>query len=350
MPSILSSSERLFRASFTLHNERMTSIAETLRRRMPLAVLGLLLGGLLVVIAAWAMLARWRLSECHQRYALLNPLRRCSHVVDAKKEYETFRDELVAWTDGAQKARKFSHLSVYFRDLEGGPWFGIREDEHFSAASLLKVPIMMTALREAESNPSFLRQELGYSGSFEDVENVLDPSKTILQGRYYTVEELLRRMIVYSDNNSKELLKSRLLSLGAANDPIAQTYRNLGIFNESDTLDLPITVKVYSSIFRSLYNASYLGKDMSQKALDLLSRVEFRDGLVASLPTTVTVAHKFGVRSHGKEQQLHDCGIVYHPKAPYLLCVMTRGNDLTVLADAIRDVSRMVYEEVDRRG
>lgn len=302
-----------------------------------------------LVLAGIVIAGRLRLERCHREYSLLNPLRRCSDDLPLKKEYEAFRDELLAWVRRQEQEANITHISVYFRDLEGGPWFGIEEEETFSAASLLKVPIMMAILRQAEFNPDLLRQELGYNGMLEDQPNVFDQSKTILPGDFHTVEELLRRMIVYSDNASKELLKARLLSFDAQNDLLTQTYKDLGIFGAQDDLDQFLTVKMYSSIFRLLYNGSYLGKEMSQKALRLLAEVEFQDGLIAGLPATITVAHKFGVRDLKNEKQLHDCGIVYHPRAPYLLCVMTRGKDIPILSDTIAKISSMVYEEVASR-
>ena len=51
--------------------------------------------------------------------------------------------------------------------------------------------------------------------------------------------------------------------------------------------------------------------------------------------------------SNQEIKQLHDCGIVYYPKHPYLLCVMTRGDSFEYLDDTIRDISHLVYQEVN---
>jgi hypothetical protein len=47
--------------------------------------------------------------------------------------------------------------------------------------------------------------------------------------------------------------------------------------------------------------------------------------------------------------QLHDCGIIYYPGNPYLLCVMTRGTDWSALEKTIQTISAMTYKEVDSR-
>ena len=104
-----------------------------------------------------------------------------------------------------------------------------------------------------------------------------------------------------------------------------------------------------ASPFRILYNATYLGQDLSELALEFLAQSEFRSGLVAGVPAGIVVAHKFGEKADAAsgQVQLHDCGIVYHPANPYLLCVMSRGPDFESLDDLIADVSRTVYAEVE---
>jgi hypothetical protein len=79
---------------------------------------------------------------------------------------------------------------------------------------------------------------------------------------------------------------------------------------------------------------------------------EFDQGIVAGVPKGVTIAHKFGEREvvGEPEKQLHDCGIVYYPKHPYLICIMTRGSDFEKLAQGIRELSELVYKEIDEKA
>ena len=109
-----------------------------------------------------------------------------------------------------------------------------------------------------------------------------------------------------------------------------------------------MSVYEYSRFFRILYNSSYLNNENSNKALEILSRVDFKSGLVAGTPANITVAHKFGERENGDEKQLHDCGIVYHPENPYLICIMTRGKDFDKLSEVIAELSKITYEEVSK--
>ena len=90
---------------------------------------------------------------------------------------------------------------------------------------------------------------------------------------------------------------------------------------------------------------------MSEHALSLLAQSGYDVGIKAGVPKDVEVAHKFGERSgfEGDLKQLHDCGIIYYPENPYLLCVMTQGQNFDDLSATIGMISKMVYEEFDSR-
>ena len=89
---------------------------------------------------------------------------------------------------------------------------------------------------------------------------------------------------------------------------------------------------------------------MSQHALEILTRTEFKNGIRDGIPESISIAHKFGYRrfdqptSVGVTNELHDFGIVYATKKPYFLCVMTKGANPTHLSGFIQQVSKAVYE------
>ncbi len=51
-------------------------------------------------------------------------------------------------------------IGIYVRNLNNGPWFGINEDEKYSPASLMKVPILITFLKWIESDPNILTRKI----------------------------------------------------------------------------------------------------------------------------------------------------------------------------------------------
>jgi beta-lactamase class A len=250
-------------------------------------------------------------------------------------------------TELEQDTGAISTVAVYFRDLNNGPWYGVNESQNYSPASLLKVPLMIAYFKQAEANPAVLNTKLTYS-KLVDVGSEYQyfrPSQTIELGKSYTVNELIERMIVYSDNQALALLSSYNESAWL------KTYTDLGInIPPMRGLDDYMSVKDYASFFRILYNASYLNKEHSSLALELLSKSEFNWGLRAGVPPEIGVAHKFGERHINDMQQLHDCGIVYYPNHPYLLCIMTRGRNLSALAKAIQEISGLIYNEIQSQN
>ena len=238
------------------------------------------------------------------------------------------------------------NLSVYYRDLSDGPWFTINENVEYDPASMMKVPVMIAWLKRAEKEPRALGQTFVYDGK-EDLSatQAISPAQTIAVGRPYTVEELLRYMIVYSDNNA-----TRLLYEGLKGAELDDVLLSMDIDNHPKDGRNFVTVHGFSGFLRILYNASYLNRAMSERALQLLSHEDFRQGIVGGVPKGVVVAAKFGEISDvmpGEEKQLHEFGIVYHPKGPYILGIMTGGHDPAVQAEAIREISARIYAEVD---
>ncbi len=318
--------------------------------------LGIALGGVLV----WTFGDDWfgNNTETPQNfeireggYSYINPLLECEVTPDKTKwkEIRPFKHKVQYLIDGKINNRKATHISVYFRDLNNGPYFGINENEEFSPASLLKLPLLITYLKLAEADPQLLGKQIRNDRRDDrnSMENIR-PSKAIEKGKTYTVEELLYMMIVYSDNNANDLILGNIDARLFAAPFIDLGIEIPGIRKQEDFM----SVKAYASFFRVLFNASYLSRKMSEKALGYLTLVEFKKGLVAGVPSNVKVAHKFGERRIIGEKdikQLHDCGIIYYPNHPYLLCVMTRGSDFENLMDNISDISRFVYEEIDQQ-
>lgn len=179
---------------------------------------------------------------------------------------------------------------------------------------------------------------------------LFEPEKRLVPGVAYSVEDLLFRSIAYSDNEAYFMLVG-YAQAQFGTDALLDFLQRLGVITVSGDPDNIVSVRGYSSIFRLLYNASLLNQDSSERVLKWLAASTFREGLVAGVPSDVRVAHKFGEFSlpDAKLFQLHDCGVVYYPENPYLLCIMTRGQDVQALAGIIAEISRQVYLEVDSR-
>lgn len=293
--------------------------------------------------------------KCNNKYRFLNKELNCESKVGInKKEYTEFKEQIVRFLDQKKAEGDLTTAAVYFRDLQSGPTFGINEKENFVGASLLKVPLLLTYLNLAEDDPAILAVKLGYNVNKERKEQIFKPKETLKFGEIYTVYELLEKTVYYSDNASFNLLIEYLDHRFPGEQKLLYTYQDLGLLLPKDKIDESISIKSYASMFRQLFNATYLSADTSEVALKLMTKTFFMNGLRAGIPEGIPIAHKFGERTveydaGGRQRQLHDCGIVYYPGNPYLLCIMTKGDDYDKLTAVIREVSERVYLEVQSR-
>jgi beta-lactamase class A len=245
-------------------------------------------------------------------------------------------------------------VSVYFRDLNTAQWTGVNENDTYTPASMLKVVAMMAALKLAEQNPPLLNEQLPYIASSSPFTQYYESGDNMKTGDY-SVQNLIGSMIRYSDNNALD----SLLSDQAINNEFSEIYGlyRLPVYSATDTTDF-MSPKSYSGLFISLYNSTLFPWDLSEQVLNLLANTTFTQGLAAGVPAGTVVAHKFGENSDVQgttvvDRELHDCGIIYAPGKPYILCVMTRGSgagpassSFPTLAGVIAGVSKLVYGQV----
>lgn len=284
-------------------------------------------------------------SERHESgYSFIAPLLECNNIAsETASTLRPFENRITESVRIIRKTRKVEAISVYFRELNDGWLLKFGDIDSFAPASLLKVPLMIAIFKEAERNPGILKRAVTYRGN-NDLSRIqrTKPAKTLTPNQSYSVDELVSRMIVYSDNDAFMVLE------GVVSPEVYQkVYRDMGIpMSYFSQQNYQISAVQFASFFRILYNATYLNRELSEKALSLLAQVDFKKGLAAGVPRGVRVADKFGEGSEGSLAELHDCGIIYYPQHPYLLCVMSKGRDSELLDDAIVDLSRAIYEEV----
>lgn len=280
-------------------------------------------------------------------YTYINPLIECEVGMIGTdtgdfSELETNLNDYITEQTAAGDVRD---VAVYYRDLNNGPWFGINENSDFSPASLLKIPVLMAFFKQADTEPQLLATQVTYDHDVTSLPMRYSQS-AIEKGKTYSITNLLERMIESSDNTALSLLEEHI-----SMDAIKKVTIELGMTTPQNmSAEDFMSVKEYSSLFRVLYNASYLNREYSDQALRMLAKSEFKQGIVAGVPASVVVSHKYGERevSDGVDQ-LHDCGIVYYPEHPYLICIMTRGTNLTKQTAILKTLSHRTYEEVDSR-
>lgn len=281
-------------------------------------------------------------------YVLTNPILDCE-LNDHENNSIIYSKNVSYEVEKLKEEYMLDYVSLYFRDLNNGPWVGVNEKEEFSPASLLKVPMLMAFLQEAESNKSILDKRVVISPdeANHNIQQNITFENTLVSGQEYSLLGVTESMIIKSDNTAVIVLLNNIKK-----DYIANVFKSVGVPFKDTSTEVSVNVKEYAGFFRVLFNASYLDREMSEKALEILTKTEYVKGLVAGVPQDIKVAHKFGEREIRGSNiiQLHDCGIVYYPERPYVLCIMTRGSNFNNQEKVIKELSSYVYNEVNRKS
>ncbi|MBI5018978.1 serine hydrolase [Candidatus Gottesmanbacteria bacterium] len=231
-------------------------------------------------------------------------------------------------------------IGVFFEYLPSGTSIGINEKQEYLVASLLKVPVAMAAYE------SIIEGKLKEDTVLTLDKSHLDPYFGALwqegPGYQLTLSDAIQRMLKQSDNTAARVIFDKLPPGAVEN--IFDQLDIPKVINESQPV---VTPKNYASILKSLYLSSILPKEESQKLLTILTQTDFNDRIVAGIPQGVPVAHKIGFHTYPNLNQsiYTDCGIVYPPSRPFILCIMVQSSEERALL-YMKDISRMVYTYV----
>jgi len=266
------------------------------------------------------------------------PICESDNLVKHKSELESIINE-------NKSLGNISSASVYLREFSKAEWITINEKEMYSPGSLMKIPELIALYKMREKEPGFFNRKVVFSQETKVDKHPVYLSKRIVVGNTYTIKELIDYMIVYSDNNATILL-NRIVD----ENVFKRVFSDVGLEQPNFALpQYPINVNDFSVFMKELFNASYLSQEDSESCLAMLSKSDFTQGLISGLPSGCSVAHKFGEGGLDTNPNFSESAIVYCGKKPYLLTIMTKGNDIKKLPKVISEISKKVYDIMSTR-
>lgn len=268
--------------------------------------------------------------QAEKKYPLLAKRILVEYPNDLLIRFSPLRKELREMT--AAWSGKFA---FYFEYLPTGVSIGVNEKDEFSAASLLKVPVVMSYYLQQERENKTGDGEVALTEAMihKDYGNLWKRGV----GAKVSIDEAIRLALEESDNTAVEVVISK-----TNYTYFQEVYDGLDI-ELKEIHQIPIiTAKNYSSILKALYFSSIVNKEHSDKILSHLSRSVYRDKLPAGVPENIKVAHKIGEAGN---DLFTDCGIVYVPRRPYLLCMLSFSDDETAKERMVA-VSKKVYDYI----
>ena len=234
---------------------------------------------------------------------------------------------------------------LYWQDLTTGEEAGVRQEEPFEAASVIKLPVLVETFRQIEAGlaqenePFPIRQEdkLPSCGAL----NYLHTGLTV------TLMDLATLMIILSDNTATNLLIRRL-GMEGVNETIqrmgmkATRLRRLLFDSQAAAQGIKNTISPgeMGRLLAALYRGEVVSPAASARMLGILGDQRLNGKLPFWLDGKVKCAHKTGEDSG----ITHDVGILYAPQ-PFVLCVCGDPVHPPALNALMGTIARQLAEE-----
>jgi beta-lactamase class A len=224
---------------------------------------------------------------------------------------------------------------VVVLDPSSGERVAMDADRRFLAASLNKLPVLMTLYRAAASGAVDLDDKISMQAS--DVQaygtGVLYEYPV---GHTITLRECARLLIKESDNTAWKMLDRYL-----GRDYIRAELYRVGARSTEYWFPNTTTPEDVQLMLEKISDPSYTTPDLSAEMLDLMTNTSFEDRLPQPLPEGTRVSHKIGYYG----STFADAGIVFPEGArdAYLMVVIASETSVSASRAATQEMSLATY-------
>lgn len=228
------------------------------------------------------------------------------------------------------------HLGFYYKNLATGYAYGVRAEEAFLAASVIKFPLFLHVLSQAAEGKLDLDQKVTVT---EQEKVPICGALPLFTGAVEAdIRTLCRLMISLSDNTATNKL-IRLCTIEGANAGFRAMglektcLRRLLFDAEASAAGLENTIcpREMGALLEALYRETFVSPEVSREALDTLHLQQIDHKLNGKLCGEVAIAHKTGE----DEALSNDVGIVFAPQ-PFVICFAGHDTDIYLWEDLMR--------------
>jgi beta-lactamase class A len=231
---------------------------------------------------------------------------------------------------------------VVVLDPSSGERVAMDADRRFLAASLNKLPVLMTLYRAAASGAVDLDDKISMRAS--DVQaygtGVLYKHPDMYPVGYtMSLRECARLLIKESDNTAWKMLHRYLGS-----DYIRAELYRVGARSTEYWIPNTTTPDDVLLMLEKISDPSYTNPDLSAEMLDIMTNTSFEDRLPQPLPEETRVSHKIGYYG----TTFADAGVVFpegarHARDAYLMVVIASDTSESASRIATQDMSLATY-------
>ena len=237
-------------------------------------------------------------------------------------------------------------VGFYYNTLGGDEPTVHNPDLPLIAASVIKIPIMVTAFRDTSGGR--LDPEEVFAIKAEDKMPSCGALTYMHDGLRVTLTDLITLMIILSDNTATNLLIDRLTP-----DHVNRTMQELGIPGidlrrrlferelSARGIQNTVTARGVGLLLERMAAGTLLGKGEDDAMLGILKNQRLNGKLPFYLHSRgIRCAHKTGE----DDGITHDAGIVYAEK-PFVICMLSNNVDVPAFERLIQDTARALAIE-----
>ncbi len=256
--------------------------------------------------------------------------------------------------------------SIYAKHVPSGRTIALRADVPMNTLSVIKIPIMILAFRDAEAGKLDLAKR--YTIRVEDLRRGSGLLQTFEVGLNPTYRDIIEQMIITSDNTAtdimirtvgRERVNAMLAELGyketrllrstgelfrevwIAADPknasmtdrevysrgfpddSGASARSFALEGDSARWLGRTTAREMAGLLEGILNASYASKESSEAMLGILRQQFYSSRLPQRIQFRAQIAHKTG---DWPPIAGNDVGIIFYPGGPSIVSVFTNQN------------------------
>ena len=236
------------------------------------------------------------------------------------------------------------HTGFYYLNLVTGLEYGVREDEIFGAASVIKLPLYLHILAEAAAGRMNMDEKLTVAEA--DKVPICGALTLFTEDVTADVRTLCNLMISISDNTATNRLIDYCTISGAQAGfqrmGLEKTQLTRKLFDRSASakgLRNVICPKEIGLLLAKLYRNEFVTPDVCREAIDTLLLQQVDHKLNGRICGEVQIAHKTGE----DDGLSNDVGIVYAPQ-PFVICFAGHDTDVYRWEDLMRQGTYELYQ------
>lgn len=235
--------------------------------------------------------------------------------------------------------------SIYVWEYENGKYIDINADELYSAASIIKLPVLVRLFKSIEAGQMTIYDEMLLTDYYQSSgSGDLQYAQT---GRKYSLDQLAKTMIQDSDNTATNMLMAKMggmddVNIGLRDWGISKTYVRTWLPDLKGTNKT--TAKDIAKILYNLDNPGFLNINSREYIVDYLSHVKNNRLIAAGLGEGALFMHKTGDIG----TMLGDAGIVFAPNGKkYIVVILAnRPYNSPLGKDFIVKASSLIYKSI----